>query len=333
MSKSNLPKAKENCLEIDSISEAASRVLRAYRILPPKQFINLNVTNTRLGRRLLRGVVNTGQFLGTTKIRHEYESTLDIQKKQLNGTNVIDIQPHRIPGEKKDKVLLYIHGGAFAMCSATSTLAFAMMVASTLNTRVLSVDYTLAPDKKLPQILLEIERVLDSILQEQCKAPSDIALLGDSAGGFLAISIANSLAKTNQKLWGLVLCSPWTDLTLSGESIQTNAQEDVMLKVENFIEVAVENVIPEGTTAAQNTILFDDVDARFPNTLIIRAGLDIISDDATRYHRKLDQAKAKSTMISYNRLWHDFPVTNPNLDESKEVVHAIKEHLFPAEMQ
>ncbi len=56
---------------------------------------------------------------------------------------------------------------------------------------------------------------------------------GDSAGGNLALALVHKLKSENRLLpRGLLLMSPWTDLTASGKSYQTKKEVDPVLDAE-----------------------------------------------------------------------------------------------------
>ena len=69
-----------------------------------------------------------------------------VEKGALGGVPVLEIRPERVVGG--GKVLVYTHGGAHVMYSATSTLGRAAIAAHETGLRVISVDYTLAPHAK-----------------------------------------------------------------------------------------------------------------------------------------------------------------------------------------
>ncbi|QTD30684.1 alpha/beta hydrolase [Pseudomonas fluorescens] len=127
---------------------------------------------------------------------------------------------------KKERVLLYIHGGAFV---AYTPDAYAAMVASwckRLKARALMVDYPLAPENPFPTAL---EKCLVAYrwLLEQGTQASDIVIAGDSAGGNLVMAVLQHLKINDQPLPRCaVLLSPFLDLTLSGSSALSNARRD-----------------------------------------------------------------------------------------------------------
>src|SRR5262245_37351890 len=140
-----------------------------------------------------------------------------------NGVSAQWLSPE---GYRPDRVLLYIHGGAFV---AYTPDVYAAMVSSWcqgLKTRALMVDYCLAPEHPYPTALEECLAAYRWLLDQGFKA-RDIVIAGDSAGGNLAMATLQHLKAGNQPLPSCaVLLSPFLDFTLSGASALVNAPRD-----------------------------------------------------------------------------------------------------------
>ncbi len=129
------------------------------------------------------------------------------------------------------RAILYLHGGAYVICSPSTHRGLAGNFALASHARVLLIDYRLAPENPFPAAL---EDALSGYrwLLEQGYSPEHIAIGGDSAGGGLSLATAFSLRDNKDKMPGaLFLLSPWTDLTFSGESIRTRAARDPLLNL------------------------------------------------------------------------------------------------------
>lgn len=88
-----------------------------------------------------------------------------------------------IPQQKTSGRVLFIHGGGFTIGSVESHHGPAASLAQQLEREVVSVNYRLAPEVKYPTMLADCQAV--------CAAIQPIALVGDSAGGRLAIDLAH----------------------------------------------------------------------------------------------------------------------------------------------
>lgn len=130
------------------------------------------------------------------------------------------------PGADPGRTILYLHGGGFRIGSVRSHRDLIQRLSEAARAKVMAIDYRLSPEHLFPA---PVEDALAAYrwLLDQGHAPQDIALAGDSAGGGLALSLM--LAARDAKLplpCAAVLMSPWTDMTASGASYDTNAATD-----------------------------------------------------------------------------------------------------------
>ena len=122
-------------------------------------------------------------------------------------------------------VFLEIHGGGFYMGWAARSDARNRRFAEALGIAVVSVDYRLAPEHPFPAALDDL-RSTYAWLRGRLDA-SQIVVMGDSAGGGLALSLVMSLRDRASALpAGLVMMSPWVDLAMRGESYVDRADRD-----------------------------------------------------------------------------------------------------------
>ncbi len=124
--------------------------------------------------------------------------------------------------------LLYLHGGGYFACSPRThrpiTAAFAKA-----GFAVFVPDYRLAPENPYPAALHDAEAVWDA-LRHDGRPARRMTVAGDSAGGGLTLALLTKL-RDNQKALPAAAClfSPWTDLTGSGETVETNVRRDALL--------------------------------------------------------------------------------------------------------
>jgi len=143
-----------------------------------------------------------------------------IQERKVGGVPVLDIKPKG--WKNSSKLLVYTHGGAYALYSAKSRLMSAVPMANDTGLRVVSVDYTLAPHAKWNEVTDQVVAVIRGLLEEG-HTLSNMAVYGESAGGGLA---AGAVLKMRDKGLGMpaavVLWSPWSDITETGDSYTTH---------------------------------------------------------------------------------------------------------------
>jgi epsilon-lactone hydrolase len=120
--------------------------------------------------------------------------------------------------------MLYLHGGVFVFGSAHGYQNFAGQIAARSGVRAFVADYRRAPEDPFPAALDDARDVYQGLVAQF--GAGHVAIVGDSAGGGLALSLLRQEASARCG----VLLSPWTDLALTGGTIESKAAEDPQLK-------------------------------------------------------------------------------------------------------
>ncbi len=164
-----------------------------------------------------------GEILGNTREIHYEELKIGEMEAEWVSVN---------RAHMKKYVVLYCHGGGYSTGSRKYARTLTSKLASSTFMDVLCFDYRLAPEHPYPAALEDAVAAWDYLMLLGYGA-REVIVAGDSAGGNLALALTLSL-KAQKRLLprGLVLMSPWTDLTSSGESFQTKAEVDPVLNAE-----------------------------------------------------------------------------------------------------
>ena len=126
-------------------------------------------------------------------------------------------------------VILYVHGGAYVIGSAEASVSLVADLARRTGTKVITVDYRLAPEHPYPAAVDDARAAYEGLL-EQGVDPGRIALAGESAGAGLATATLLALRDAGTALPSCAfLMSPYADLTLSGDSIASKESLDPLL--------------------------------------------------------------------------------------------------------
>ncbi|MDE6386228.1 MAG: alpha/beta hydrolase [Lachnospiraceae bacterium] len=208
----------------------------------------------------------------------------------------------------KKYVILYCHGGGYSTGSSLYARTLTGKLAMSTSMDVLSFDYRLAPENPYPAATQDAMRVWNYLMLLGYGA-RDIILAGDSAGGNLALSLTLKLKEEGRLLpRGLVLMSPWTDLTSSGKSHQTKAEIDPVLNA-GYLEDMIQNY-----AAGQNlenpyiSPLFGEYEG-FPPTYIQVGANEILLDDSTMLYHKLLKANVSVKLDTFEGMWHVFQMS------------------------
>ncbi|WXG39397.1 MAG: alpha/beta hydrolase [Candidatus Freyarchaeum deiterrae] len=133
------------------------------------------------------------------------------------------------PDAKKNRVLLYFHGGGMVLGSPNSHRLFTVALGQLTKMRVLSLDYRLAPEHAYPSQLEDCIAAYKWLLSKGIK-PENIVIAGDSAGGSLTLMTLLKLRNDGIPLpVGAVSLSPDTDWSGSDELFWKNAETDPVL--------------------------------------------------------------------------------------------------------
>ena len=254
------------------------------------------------------------------------EHQVDVSPGTIGNVPILDIVPKNL--EIVDKVLIYVHGGAFVFLSPESSFSSSLPIASSLGVRVIAVNYGLAPEHSYAQMRTNIFTVLEH-LNTKYKAPESIGFFADSAGASLAMATIHGALESqfisSKKLWGLALISPWSDLTLSGDSIKVMSELDPILKVENYLDVAAQQGLRgEKLYDPLNSPINLPFTKDFPKTLIQVGSREILLSQSTELARRIDKVGIPIKLEVYDGFWHAFQSTHPELVASREARESIK---------
>lgn len=218
-----------------------------------------------------------------------------------------------------DRVVLQLHGGGYIGAMRNKYRSFAGLyneIGGGIN--VFTPDYRVAPENPYPAALNDALDAWQWLLQSGCQ-PGKIVVAGDSAGGGLALALCLYLKDHGMELpEGLILMSPWTDLTASGESYEKNYTLDPLFG--NTKESMIFNrdyVGEEDPTNPYISPLFGSYEG-FPPMLIQVGSIEMLLSDSTSLAKKAKEAGGKVRLSVYEGMFHVFQMGELMLQESKK---------------
>ena len=208
----------------------------------------------------------------------------------------------------KKYVILYCHGGGYSTGSRVYARTLTTKLAMSTSMDVLSFDYRLAPEHPYPAATEDAMKVWNYLMLLGYGA-RDVILAGDSAGGNLALSLALQL-KAQKRLLprGLILMSPWTDLTASGQSHETKAAIDPVLNAGYLAEMTGNYAAKEKLNDPFISPLFGDYEG-FPPVYIQVGEDEVLLDDSVMLYRKLLHANVSVRLDRFPGMWHVFQMS------------------------
>jgi acetyl esterase/lipase len=224
--------------------------------------------------------------------------------------------------ESPARIILYLHGGAFFMGSPASYRNRAMRLSYRCNAEIFVPDYRLAPEHPYPAALDDALAAWKFVKGFRPNTP--ILLAGDSAGGGLSLSLLVRLRDLGMTMPnGAFLLSPWTDLTVSGASVDGNRSKDLWFTRRHLETWAGYYAAAADRRSPYVSPVFADFSG-LPPLLLLVGEDELLLDDALRVR---DAARSVGTDVRVHigqGMQHDWPLTLPWLDESRRAWSAMR---------
>ncbi len=244
--------------------------------------------------------------------------------------------PRRTPGEPRPPLVVFLHGGGWVLGHVRSYDAFCSRLAERVSAVVVSVDYRLAPEHRMPTAAEDAYAATVWLSAQAAELGADgsrLAVVGDSAGGNLAAVVA-LLARDRggPRIAHQVLIYPSTDGTLSSPSLLEHADGPI-LTLESVLSYRAHYLGPDGaeTDVRLSPLLADDLSG-LPPALVQVAELDPIRDDGVRYAEALRLAGNEVRFTEYVGAPHGYISIPGGVRGSRqamaETVRELTEHLF-----
>jgi monoterpene epsilon-lactone hydrolase len=237
---------------------------------------------------------------------------------RLGGVPVVTVET---PASDPSTVLLYFHGGAYALGSAADSVGLAADVARRAGARAISVDYRLAPENPYPAAVDDAVAAYRALLHDGTPS-SAIAFVGESAGGGLVVATLVALKDAGlPQPSSAVVFSPWADLTLSGGSMVGKAGVDPALTSQGLRTRARDYLGETNPASPLASPVFADLSGLAP--LLIQVGShEILLDDAVRLAARAAEHDVPVELQVWPRVPHVFQGFAGLLDEADTALRA-----------
>lgn len=227
------------------------------------------------------------------------------------------------PGADPQKALMYFHGGGFQVGSVRSHRDIIARLSAAAGCRALGVNYRLAPDYRFPAPIEDATTAYRWLLNQGFD-PKKIALVGDSAGGALALSTLLALREQTLPLPAAVaVMSVWTDLTASGESYVTRAKSDPIHQRRMILAMA-RNYLGDSADARNPMAspLFADLRG-LPPMLFQVGDRETVLDDSRTFAARASAAGVEVQLEVWDDMIHVFQQFTADLPEAGIAIDSI----------
>jgi acetyl esterase/lipase len=243
--------------------------------------------------------------------------------------------PGVLPADGTRRIILYFHGGAFLTCGANSHGRIVEALSTFADSPVLVVNYRLLPKHSVGMALDDCHDAY-LWLRERGFEPDQIVLAGDSAGGYLALSLAQRLQESGEEPAALVAISPLLQLAKEYKQAHPNIKTDAMFPARAF-DALVELVAAAAKKNAQNDGKpeeiyepLEHIKPGLPRTLIHVSGSEVLLHDAQVAASRLAAVGVPAEVRVWPGQVHDFQLAAPLLPEAVRSLRQIGEYIREA---
>jgi len=241
-------------------------------------------------------------------------ATILPDKLQLGGESVPALWTYA-RNARRDRVILYFHGGGYFFGSPHTHAAMLTRLSALSGMSCVLPDYRKAPEHVFPAAVEDALTAYKALLARGY-APDKIALGGDSAGGGLCFALLHVICTKDLPRPAAVFgFSPWVDLTLSGESLVTNAKTDSILAAERTEETVKSYLEKADARDPRASPLFGDFTAA-PPVLIQVGSHEILLDDSRRLGERLTAQGVRAKVDIWRRVPHVWQIFQGRLRQA-----------------
>src|SRR6516225_984783 len=234
----------------------------------------------------------------------------------VKAVAVVTLASHR------GRLVLYLHGGGHVSGSPALYGDFTWRIAAATRARTVILDHRLAPEHPFPAALDDAVTAYRALVADGAD-PGRMAVLGESSGGGLVLAMLLKLRDEGVRLpAAAVALSPWTDLALTGSSLQRNAEADPMLRGTEGARLASYYLAGADPRTPYASPLYADPTG-LPPTLIQVGSDEILLDDSVRMAERMRAAGCQVELEIWPRMPHTWQVWARVLPEAQAAIERI----------
>jgi acetyl esterase/lipase len=228
--------------------------------------------------------------------------------------DVADVSPRL--SDRPSVIVLYLHGGGYLFGSPKTHRQVLIAMARAFQAPAYGLDYRLAPEHPFPAAVEDAAQAYQWLLNRHPGA--DIVLAGDSAGAGLAIATAVGVRDAGFKLpKAIVAFSPYSDLAVTGASVEANAKSCAMFTPRSIREAAAMYLAGADARDPRASPLYANL-AGLPPMLLFASRHETLRDDTLRLAERAAAAGVKVELVVRDRLPHVWPVFVTLLPEARD---------------
>ena len=227
-----------------------------------------------------------------------------VEREQIAGVDVYHVVPDEISPAHDEHLFVHVHGGAYLLNGGPACVTEALLLATGIGMRAVSIDYSRPPLHPYPTPVDDVVAVYLELLQR--RRARSIVMGGSSAGGALtALAVQRLLADGMRVPGALFVGTPGTDMSGVGDSITLNQGVDRAIPEWGELIFAMAECFANGIELTDPRVspLYGDFDG-FPPTLLVSGVRDIALSNTVRTHTKLLEAGTEAELIVFEGMSH-----------------------------
>jgi len=203
------------------------------------------------------------------------------------------------------------------------------MVAGATGIETFSIDYRMPPDHPFPAAIEDAVAVWRKMSEQH--GPLKLGLFGSSAGGALALSLAQTSVEQEMRIHDAIFAgTPWSDLSETGDSYFTNRYADPVVYPGRLSVSAAQYANGVDLRDPRVSPVYGSFEA-FPPTLLISGTRDLFLSNTVRVDRKLRDAGRRSELIVYEGQSHGAYLNGVEYPETQTALRDIS-YFFSREL-
>lgn len=232
-----------------------------------------------------------------------------------------------VPGAAQDKVVLYIHGGGYALGKALHYRQMCAWLSAGTGCRIIALDYPKSPESPYPEAIETIIGVIGELADQGCP-PSRIALAGDSAGAGLCLATILTLRDHGSELPAGAWClCPWSDLTGEAESVTSMADVDTIADKPLLQKLANWYAGDNGDLRDPHiSSAFADLTG-FPPVLVMCSDQEVFYSDSLALAKNAEEAGAPFEVEIWKGMLHIWPQFIPETKAAEKALERATDFL------
>ena len=253
-----------------------------------------------------------------------FEKKYQVERWEAAGEPVVTLHPKSGPGEWH---MLYFHGGGFVLPMFKEHWPLAAAMVDRLGCSISLPLYPVVPEHSYSAADAQADAAFATLSAKH--DPANIILIGDSAGGHMARSLALRLAKAGGPQPGkLALFAPWLDVTGADEAMRAVEPHDIMLRVDSLRACGEIWAGARAPSSSECSPLYTSTEelALLPSTRIWTGRHDLFIIDSRTFVGKLRDAGVDARLYEYEAAPHVFMAITPTR-EAKDVFGLLDEFL------